>query len=94
LRPVRVGFTVSRRVGNAVSRNRVRRRLRSAVDEVLPLYAREGRDYVIIGRAATLKRPYNSLLNDLTVALKRLGASRAGEETRGRPRRTDNEPGT
>lgn len=72
--PIRVGFTASRRVGNAVQRNRVRRRLKSAVREVLAVHAKPDRDYVIIGRAATLKRPYRALLNDLETALKRVGA--------------------
>ncbi len=72
--PIRVGFTASRRVGNAVRRNRVRRRLKSAVREVLAVHAKPDRDYVIIGRAATLKRPYRALLNDLETALKRVGA--------------------
>lgn len=69
---IRVGFTTSRKVGNAVVRNRVRRRLRAAVDEVLPVHAAEGHDYVIIGRAATVGRSYPSLINDLKTALKRL----------------------
>lgn len=72
--PVRVGFTVSRKVGNAVVRNRVRRRLRAAVERIFPAHAKEGRDFVVIGRAKGFKRPFSALLNDLTVALKRLDA--------------------
>src|SRR3546814_18546092 len=55
--PVRVGFTASRRVGNAVGRNRARRRLRAAVQAVIPSHARAGHDYVVIARAETLRRP-------------------------------------
>jgi len=73
---IRVGFTASRKVGNAVARNRVRRRLRAAAEEILPVHARPGRDYVIIGRAATLRRPFHALLGDLENALKRVGAYR------------------
>ncbi len=69
---VRVGFTASRRVGNAVERNRVRRRLRAAVREVLDDHGRRGRDYVVIGRRASLVRPFRSLVQDLKVALVRL----------------------
>jgi len=78
--PVRVGFTASRKVGNAVARNRVRRRLRAVADMVLPRHAKAGRDYVIIGRTATLRRPFNALVGDMAVALKRLDAWRGPEE--------------
>ncbi len=73
---IRVGFTASRKVGNAVARNRVRRRLRAAADKVLPEMAREGFDFVIIGRAATLNRTFDDLVKDLKTALKRLDACR------------------
>lgn len=78
--PIRVGFTASRRVGNAVCRNRVRRRLKAAVREVLVGHAKPDRDYVIIGRAATLKRPYAALLCDLETALQRVGGYMNTEE--------------
>lgn len=78
---VRVGFTVSRKVGNAVVRNRVRRRLKAAVGEVMPEFASAGHDFVVIGRAATPGRPYASLIADLKRGLKRLDAlaDRPGE---------------
>ena len=78
--PIRVGFTASRRVGNAVRRNRIRRRLKSAVGDVLAVHAKPDRDYVVIGRAATFTRPYAALLNDLETALKRVGAYVAANE--------------
>lgn len=71
---VRVGFTVSKKVGNAVARNRARRRLKAAADEILPAYALPGLDLVVIGRKETLTRPYSLLLQDLRYALKRVGA--------------------
>lgn len=71
---VRVGFTVSRKVGNSVARNRARRRLRAVVDRIVGTHAREGLDYVLIGRAGTLRRPFDALLADLEIALKRLDA--------------------
>lgn len=73
---IRIGLTVTRKVGGAVVRNRVRRRLRAAVERVMPVHAREGYDFVVIGRAATLKRPFQALLRDLETALERLGAHR------------------
>ncbi len=69
---LRVGFTVSRKVGNAVKRNRARRRLRAVAERVLPMHARGGVDVVIIGRATTLNRPFDNLTTDLTKALKKL----------------------
>ncbi|MCE2510613.1 MAG: ribonuclease P protein component [Alphaproteobacteria bacterium] len=73
-RRLRVGFTVSRRVGNAVERNRVRRRLRAAVREVLVPHGREGCDYVVIGRRGSLARSYRDLVQDLETALVKLDA--------------------
>lgn len=70
--PARVGFTVSKKVGNAVARNRARRRLRAAADEILPMLAEAGMDYVIIGRTGTLDRPYADLLADMRTAAKRV----------------------
>ena len=73
---IRVGFTTSRKVGGAVQRNRARRRLRAAADGILPRYAAPGFDFVIIGRRATLTRPWEDLRQDLATALKKLGAAR------------------
>jgi ribonuclease P protein component len=65
----RVGFTASRKVGSAVKRNRAKRRLRAAAAEILPLLGREGHDYVLVAKVATLSRPYAALVADLTKAL-------------------------
>ena len=79
---VRVGFTVSRKVGNAVRRNRARRRLRAVVAEVLAEHGRPGCDYVLIGRAGTLDRRYADLVADLCTALARIGTKGSQGSTR------------
>lgn len=83
--PFRVGFTVSRKVGNAVQRNRARRRLCAAVERVMPAHAKGGFDFVVIGRKRTLRRPFTALIADLETALKRLEAydARKGVDTGG-----------
>lgn len=72
--PLRVGFTVSRKVGNAVARNRARRRLKAAAEAVLPSQARAAYDYVLIGRQQTMTRSFPALLQDLETALRKTGA--------------------
>ena len=72
----RIGYTVTRKVGNAVVRNRAKRRLRAAAQMVMGPHARSGTDFVIIGRAATLNRPFDKLVGDLEAALKKLDCYR------------------
>jgi ribonuclease P protein component len=68
----RIGYTCSRKVGNAVQRNRAKRRLREIARLTLPDQARRGVDYVLIGRAnATAALPFASLMADLRDALQR-----------------------
>ena len=70
---VRVGFTCSKKVGNAVQRNRAKRRLREVARLVLPYKARAGTDYVLIGRRdKTAELPFDRLLADFSDALDHL----------------------
>ena len=73
---LRVGFTASRKVGIAVTRNRARRRLKAAAAAVMPEHAAAGFDYVLIARGTTASRPYAELVGDLETALRRLGTWR------------------
>jgi ribonuclease P protein component len=76
---MRVGYTASKRVGNAVARNRAKRRLRAAAAEVLGRDGRKGTDYVLIARATTPSRPYRDLVADLAGALRQVERRRAEE---------------
>jgi ribonuclease P protein component len=69
----RIGFTVTKRVGNAVTRNRIRRRLKEATRLVFRQRPIVGMDLVLIGRAATSDRPFAELLGDLGRALDKAG---------------------
>ncbi len=66
----RFGLTVTKKVGNAVIRNRVKRRLRAIAKEQLPQIGLAGFDYVLIGRKTTITRPFSTLKKDLDSALK------------------------
>ena len=72
--PARLGFTVTKKVGNAVVRNRTRRRLREAARAVLREEAVAGADLVLIGRDGTRTRIFTALKDDFRRALTKLGA--------------------
>lgn len=71
--PARLGFTVTKKVGNAVVRNRTRRRLKEAARLLLRDQPLVGCDLVLIGRNATRRRPFATLIDDLRRALARVG---------------------
>jgi ribonuclease P protein component len=74
---IRVGFTCSKRVGNAVARNRAKRRLREIARLVLPRHGRPGWDYVLIGKPdQTAATPFDRMLDDLGAALDRAHGDR------------------
>ncbi|HQS10157.1 MAG TPA: ribonuclease P protein component [Xanthobacteraceae bacterium] len=68
----RIGLTVTKKVGNAVVRNRIRRRLREVARQVLPAKARPGFDYVMVARPHALHAPFPDLVRDLERAVSRL----------------------
>ena len=71
LATVRIGFTASKKIGNAVARNRAKRRLRALAREVLPRLARPGWDYVLVAKPeATVSRDFNDMRDDLGHALR------------------------
>ena len=88
----RVGFTATKKIGNAVTRNRAKRRLRAAAAQLLPLYGCARHDYVLIARNVTTTRPFETLLGDLTEAL-RAGHSTLNRKTRSSDRRPAGEEG-
>jgi len=73
--PTRVGFTVTKRLGNAVERNRVRRRLREVV-RLSKAGMRPGHDYVLLGRPAALVEPFDRMREEFERALRRVHADR------------------
>jgi ribonuclease P protein component len=83
----RVGFTVSRQVGNAVERNRVRRRLRELARLAAPEGLHAGHDYVLIGRRTALEVPFGQMMQELEAVLDRIHSQerRGGGGARKRP---------
>jgi len=73
----RVGYTVTTKLGNAVVRNRIKRRLRAATTAVLPEKGLRGFDYVVIARRAVLRAEYTDLLNEFSCALDHIHKNRS-----------------
>jgi len=69
---IRAGFTATKKIGNAVVRNRAKRRLREIAREKLPELGQPGYDYVLIARQSTVERGYSDLLADVDKALRSL----------------------
>jgi ribonuclease P protein component len=82
---MRAGFTATKKVGNAVVRNRAKRRLREAAEVLLPLYGRPGHDYVFVARAGTPTRDWQALLDDVKAALLRLSRPQSPRDNRPGP---------
>ena len=71
--PARLGFTVTKKIGNAVIRNRTRRRLKEAARLMLAEHPMFGVDLVLIGRAGTADRDFAALQDDVRRALAKVG---------------------
>ncbi len=89
----RVGFTVTRQVGNAVERNRVRRRLRELVRLATAGSLHQGHDYVLIGRRGALSLPFGEMMRELDSLLRRIHAQKP-EATGGARKRPLHETGS
>jgi ribonuclease P protein component len=70
---MRLGITVTRKIGNAVVRNRMKRRLRALARTLLPEHGLAGSDHVLIGRTGGIERDYGALGSELATALKKAG---------------------
>jgi len=86
---MRFGITVTKKIGNAVVRNRMKRRFRELLREQLPLAGLPGHDHVLIGREGGIERDYGDLRRELAEALARAAAGkgdprRGGNKRRGR----------
>jgi ribonuclease P protein component len=92
--PVRIGFTVSRQVGNAVERNRVRRRLREMVRLAQGGGMHDGHDYVLIGRRAALNVPFSDMRQELDAALSRIHDPQPPQATGGGRERSLHQAGS
>ncbi len=79
----RIGFTLTKKVGNAVVRNRARRRLKEALRLCIDLPAKPNHDYVVIGRIEAVRLPFTALGRDLLRALEDVHGARAGGKARG-----------
>lgn len=71
-KPVRIGFTCTKKLGNAVVRNHIKRRLREAARLSLPKIIQQECDYVLIGRVKTATKPFALLQSDLILAVRKL----------------------
>ena len=69
---IRVGFTVTKKIGGAVVRNRMKRRFRALARDILPTHGHPGADHVLIGRAGGIERDYAKLEAELVRALGKL----------------------
>ncbi|MBS7540388.1 ribonuclease P protein component [Ancylobacter lacus] len=84
--PVRIGLTVTKKHGNAVERNRMRRRLRAAVREALPRAGQPGFDYVIVARRGVISARFDDLIQDIERGVTRLhSGSRRRRAPQGHP---------
>jgi ribonuclease P protein component len=68
----RLGITITKKVGNAVIRNRMRRRFRELARELLPELGKSGADHILIGRDGGIERDFSQLRDEMTKALRKV----------------------
>lgn len=90
--PIRVGFTVTKKNGNAPERNRIRRRLRELVRRMDVMSLRPHHDYVLVGRREALTRDFAVMLDDLRSALRRLDRPKLDQPKPDRPTTVSRRP--
>jgi ribonuclease P protein component len=94
----RLGITITKKVGNAVVRNRMRRRFRALARELLRQHGRAGADHILIGRDGGIKREFDTLRAEMSKALGKLAHSNHSAEpvgpkaAKGQPRAADKRP--
>lgn len=86
-RTIGAGFTVTKKTGNAVVRNRIKRRFRALARDVLPTHGIEGADHVLIGRTVATDHDFATMRADLQRALARIAKAGHGGNSDGHPRR-------
>jgi ribonuclease P protein component len=82
---IRFGITVTKRIGNAVVRNRMKRRFRALIRELLPDHGLPGHDHVLIGREGGVERDFGKLREELVAALDRAKAGKGDPPRRRKP---------
>ena len=87
--PIRIGFTVTKKNGNAPQRNRIRRRLRELVKRLDPVSMQPHHDYVLVGRRDALSRDFATMLDDLRTAFRKPARQAPNGTSKGRGPRTD-----
>lgn len=75
---MRLGITVTKKIGNAVVRNRMKRRFRALARDILPEQGIAGADHVLIGRQGGIERPFDQLSGELRKALRKISGSTSG----------------
>ena len=84
LEQMRFGITVTKKIGNAVVRNRMKRRFRALVRDLLPIQGLPGHDHVLIGRDGGIERDFAKLRDELSAALARAAAGKGDPARRRR----------
>ena len=77
---LRFGITVTKRIGNAVVRNRMKRRFRALLRDILPVHGLADTDHVLIGREGGIERDFAMLRQELEKAFKRIATKRTGSQ--------------